>query len=126
MGRLKSFFYDTYALVSIQQGKESYDRYVDCGISTTRLNLMEAYYQLLRDTDGTTAGVYYDGALRHAVDFTDSDIKSAMKFRLEMKRKGKNLSYTDALGYTVSLRLKLRFLTGDREFEGLQNVEFVK
>jgi predicted nucleic acid-binding protein len=87
---------------------------------------MEAYYSLLRDSDERTAGVYYDGALRHAVDFTDSDIKGAMRFRLEMRMKGKNLSYTDALGYTVSLRLGVRFLTGDREFEGLQNVEFVK
>ena len=120
------YFFDTYALISITHAREAYRKYTDCEVVTTRLNLMEAYYQLLRETDAVTAGLYYDGALRHAVDFTDGDVKDAMKFRLEMKRKGKNLSYMDAVGYTIASRLNIRFLTGDREFEGIPNVEFVK
>lgn len=120
------YFFDTYALISITHGKEAYRKYAESDVVTTRLNLMEAYYQLLRESDELTAGLYYDGAMRHVVDFTDADIKDAMKFRLEMKRKGKNLSYMDAMGYTIASRLKIRFLTGDREFEGLPNVEYVK
>jgi predicted nucleic acid-binding protein len=123
---LTRYFFDTYALISITHGKEAYRMYSECEVVTTRLNLMEAYYQLLREADEVTAGLYYDGALRHAVDFTDTDVKDAMKFRLEMKRKGKNLSYMDAMGYTIASRLRIKFLTGDREFEGLPNVEYVK
>jgi predicted nucleic acid-binding protein len=126
VGRLTRYFFDTYALISITHGKEAYRKYSECEVVTTRLNLMEAYYQLLRESDAVTAGLYYDGALRHAVDFTDADVKMAMKFRLEMKRKGLNLSYMDAMGYTIASRLKIKFLTGDREFEGLPNVEYVK
>ena len=126
MGRLTRYFFDTYALISITHGKEAYRKYAESDVVTTRLNLMEAYYQLLRESDAVTAGLYYDGALRYAVDFTDTDVKDAMKFRLEMKRKGNNLSYMDAMGYTIALRLNVKFLTGDREFEGLANVEYVK
>ena len=69
------------------------------------------------------AGIY---RLYHAVDFTDTDVKDAMKLRLEMNWKGKNLSYMDAMGYTIASRLKIGFLTGGMEFEGLPNVEYVK
>ena len=53
-------------------------------------------------------------------------MKEGMKRRLELRRMKKNLSYADALGYTVSLRLRARFLTGDKAFEDLENVEYVK
>jgi hypothetical protein len=123
---LKTFFFDTYALLAVYFGNASYQGYVDCQVVTTRLNLMEAYYQLLRDQGENIASLYYDVTLHYSMDFTDADVKDAMKFRLEIKRKGKNLSYMDAMGYSIASRLKIKFLTGDREFEGLPNVEFVK
>lgn len=33
---------------------------------------------------------------------------------------------TDCVGYVVSQRLGMKFLTGDKEFRGLPNVEFVQ
>jgi len=53
-------------------------------------------------------------------------MKEAMKFRLKMKRKMKDLSYVDALGYQIANRMNIPFLTGDMAFEGVSNVEFVK
>ena len=32
----------------------------------------------------------------------------------------------DCIGYMTAKRLGVKFLTGDREFEGMDNVEFVK
>jgi len=49
-----------------------------------------------------------------------------MKRRLELRKKKLDLSYADAIGYAVSLRLMLMFLTGDEAFKNLENVEFVK
>ncbi|MGQ9469125.1 MAG: hypothetical protein ACUVTD_04780 [Nitrososphaerales archaeon] len=52
------------------------------------------------------------------------DIEDSMKLRLELKNKGFNLSYADALGYYLAGKLGIRFLTGDRVFKELANVEF--
>ncbi|MBI2660858.1 hypothetical protein HYX09_01165, partial [Candidatus Woesearchaeota archaeon] len=51
-------------------------------------------------------------------------IEEAAKFRLKMKKR--NISMTDCIGYVISGKLKVKFLTGDKEFEHLPNVEFVK
>jgi hypothetical protein len=36
------------------------------------------------------------------------------------------LSYVDALGYVIATKMKIKFLTGDNAFEGMENVEYVK
>ena len=119
------FFADTYALYAIVAGEQNYRKYSqNFRLITTRLNLMELYYQLLREGLEGEAEKYY-GRFQEAVAlFSDETIKEAMKFKL--KNKSRNLSYVDCIGYTVSLKLKARFLTGDKEFEKMPNVEFVK
>lgn len=51
-------------------------------------------------------------------------IKEAMEFRVEWK--DRNVSMTDCISYIMSKKLGIKFLTGDKEFEKLDNVEFVK
>ena len=123
---MKRFFFDTYALIETYYGNKNYAKYLECGVVTTRLNLMECYYHLIQGHDETIANAYYDGTLHYAMEFSDVDIKNAMRFRLESKRKKKNLSYVDSLGYVVAKRLVIKFLTGDKEFEDLPNVEYAK
>jgi len=120
------YFFDTYALFEIFFGNENYLKYLDSEVVTTRLNLMEIYYHLLRDYGEATAEKYYDETIGYSIEFTDKDIKEAMKFRLKMKKKKKALSYVDALGYIIANRMKIRFLTGDNAFEDIPNVEYVK
>jgi len=43
-----------------------------------------------------------------------------------MKQSWKVLSYAGALGYVIAKRMRVRFLTGDDTFDGVENVEFVK
>ena len=38
----------------------------------------------------------------------------------------KKLSIPDAIGYTVAKRLGIKFLTGDKEFEHMEDTEFIK
>jgi uncharacterized protein len=39
---------------------------------------------------------------------------------------GKKLSTIDCVGYSVANRLNIPFLTGDREFADMDNVQFVR
>lgn len=81
---------------------------------------------LKRILEFQVAEKYYDETIGYSIEFSDKDIKDAMKFRLKMKKKKKALSYVDALGYTIATRMKIRFLTGDNAFEKVPNVEYVK
>lgn len=120
------YYFDTYALFEVFFGNENYLKYLDSEVVTTRLNLTEMYYHLLRDYGEKVAEEYYDEALGYSTEFTDKDIKEAMRFRLRMKKKKKSLSYVDALGYTIAKRMDIPFLTGDMAFEDVPNVEYVK
>lgn len=63
-------------------------------------------------------------ALKNVADFDENVIIAANKFRF--RNKSKELSTADCVGYAYALKNGLTFLTGDKEFEGLLNVEFVK
>ena len=60
------------------------------------------------------------------VQTTDEDYAEASALRIELKKQDKNLSLIDALGYVLAKRLRILFLTGDREFKDLDNVEYIK
>ena len=49
-----------------------------------------------------------------------------MKLRLELRRRGHDVSYADALGYFLSKKMGIKFLTGDRTFRDLSGVEYVE
>ena len=51
-------------------------------------------------------------------------IEKAMEFRVKWKDRG--VSITDCVSYIMAKELGVKFLTGDKEFEGVENVEFVK
>ena len=87
---------------------------------------MEIYYAVLKDYGEVEAEKAYSATGKYLIEFDDEDVKDSMRRRLQLRRKKLNLSYADALGYTVALRLGVRFLTGDEEFENLNNVEYVK
>lgn len=115
------FFLDTYALFEILEGNPAYEKFEAVATITTVFNLAEFNFALKRE-----AKPFADEATRKLepllVEVTINDIIEAMNFRLE-KRK---LSIPDAIGYAVAKRCKTKFLTGDKEFEKMPNVEFVK
>ncbi len=122
---LENYFFDTYALYELVVGNPNYTNFFsDVGIITTRLNLMELYYGLLRDYDRKIADKYYNVFVGYMVEINNETIKQAMVFRL--LNKNKKLSYVDCIGYILAKKRGIKFLTGDKEFEGMENVEFVK
>ncbi len=125
MDVIETFFYDTYAFFEVIEGKENYIPYsYGKGIITTRLNLMELYYGLMSKYGKEKADYWYDFLLKYAVEISDKTFKSASVFRLA--HKNQNLSYVDCIGYIISKERNIKFLTGDKEFKDMDNVEFVK
>ena len=116
------YFFDTYALVEIVKRNPDYIKYFEEVITTSKFNLAELYYSLLRDMDEEKAMAGYFQFRDSAIEISDDVIFDAMKLKL----KNKKLSYVDCIGYTLALKNDLRFLTGDREFKEMDNVEFVQ
>lgn len=122
---METFFADSYALIDYVKGNKHYQQYFqDNKIVTTRLQLIELYYSTLLDAGEEKAGMYYDSFLDHCISFEDESIKRAMKFRYEQRKR--KLSYVDALGYQLAKEQGIKFLTGDIQFEALENVQYVK
>lgn len=125
MGEIKNFFFDTYAFVEIVKQNKNYEPYKkDKGIVTTILNLMELHYSLLRTVGKEQADKHFDRLLPFVIQIPNQVIKKANEFKFMQKRK--KLSYVGCIGYVLSKRMNIKFLTGDKEFKDLDNVEFVR
>lgn len=121
------YFFDTYALVEIYKGNTIYSRYNEDDVVTTLFNLMELYHIILKEKDHKTAELIFNKYLRKCVKISPDVIKEAIRFRLGfIKRTKFRISYIDAIGYILSRRLNMKFLTGDQAFKDLENVEYVK
>lgn len=125
MGRV-SYFIDTYAMIEYLSGNKRYSKYFGNDLHTSKLNLMEMYFLVLREQGEKVADRSYATFRVFETSFDDEDVKEAMKMRLRLKAGKTHLSYTDALGYQLSKKLGMKFLTGDDAFKHLANVEFVK
>lgn len=118
----ETYFFDTYAFFEIIYGHPNYKKYEDCKIITTIFNLAELNYNLKKEMSKDKADSYTKDYYPFIVAVTLDDIKEAM----DLKTKNRHLSIPDVIGYIVAKRYGLRFLTGDKEFENLDNVEFIK
>jgi len=119
------YFYDSYAVLAYLSDHPRYRNYFeeDTGV-LTKLNLMEICYRILSIHGVRAARRVMTAFSRYQIDFTPNDILGSMKLRSTLKRRGLDDSYADALGYYLASKLKIRFLTGDKAFSGLANVEF--
>lgn len=124
------FFYDTYALYEIILGNKKYERYSKGVILTSLLNLIEFHYSLSVKYGRETAEKFLNIILKEIVlvEITSEVIIEANIFRLDNKpsSKKKKFSYPDSYGYIIAKKLGVRFLTGDEDFHGYDNVEYVK
>jgi hypothetical protein len=122
---VKTYFFDSYAFFEIIYGSPNYEKYTkNVAIITTKLNLMELHYGLLLALGKEKADYYYDFYKKFTIEIDDDIIKLANYFKKVMKTT--NVSYVDCIGYTLAKSRNILFLTGDKEFEHLDNVEFVK
>ncbi len=118
-----TYFFDTYALFSILEKNPDYVPYLEKKVIINDFVFAEFCYNLFKDK-ARNAQTSID-EIKDCVVHADPEwIKEAMQFRLDWK--DRNVSMADCIGYIMAKQLGIKFLTGDKEFEGMENVEFVK
>ncbi len=120
----EKMFFDTYALIEIIKGNENYKKYKSFSIVLTKLNLFELYYATMQKYGEEKAKNELSKNYSLTVDFDENIIENAAKLKFIFKKQ--NISMADCIGYIKARALGIRFLTGDKQFEFLPDVEFVK
>lgn len=118
------YFFDTYAIIELINKKKNYEKYGDSRLITSVLNIAELYYHLLLKYNRKTADYVIRKTSFDLIEFGKLECIEAMRYR--HSRKKDKLSFIDCLGYILSIKNNLKFLTGDKEFEKQPNVEFAK
>jgi predicted nucleic acid-binding protein len=115
---------DTYALVEIKLGNPKFQDYLKSEFVIVDLILAEFYSVLLREENEETANYWIKKFGGYSVSVSKDILIEAVKFRY--KNKKSRISFFDAVGYIFALKKGYKFVTGDKEFENLVNVEFKK
>ena len=124
---MASYYYDSYAIIEFLDKNQKYkDYFTEHQGILTALNLMEVSYSLQKHFGFKSTADILEPFLPSVVTFDLYDIDAAMKLRLALKKKKLDISYVDALGYHLAKKHRVLFLTGDKHFEDLDNVELVK
>lgn len=118
------YFFDTYALVEMALQNPSYGRYIDFALVVTPLNVGEYYLYMVRTYGHDLAKEKLKALSFKVAEITQNTVIEAAEFKLIHNKK--EVSWADCIGYVTAQKLGLRFLTGDSQFKGLPNVEFVK
>lgn len=114
---------DTYALVEIAKDNPKFTKYNRHDFVITDITLAEFYNIIMRDFNEQTADFWFRRISLNSESVSKELLIEAVKFR---RNNMKNLSFFDAVGYVYAKTHKMKFLTGDKEFAELPNVEFVK
>lgn len=115
---------DTYPLIEIATGNEKFASLLIDSIIIPDTTIAEFYYVLIQRYDIATAEFWYKKFAPYCAAVPKSIFIKAVQFRHENKKK--NLSFFDCVGYVFSLENNYKFVTGDKEFEKLENVLFIK
>jgi len=118
------YFSDSYAIIALAEGSSSYDKFQGIKIITSVLNIGEIYQIILRKRGKEMADNWFKKVNFELLEITPEIIIDAIYFRHINKKR--DLSLTDSVGYVLSSKNNLKFLTGDRQFENMSNVEFVE
>lgn len=118
-----TFVFDTYALIEILNKNPNYQEYINSNVIINNFIFTEFCYNLIKD-GVTNLDDYLNEVKPFIIDSSLEVIKQAMIFRY--KHKKRKLSMTDCISYMMAKTFGVKFLTGDKEFENFENVEFVK
>lgn len=119
------FFFDSYALIEIYEKNLKFEEYAKANVVTTYFQVYETYYSLIRNGySKEEVNDFFEFLQGLCIDLKFEWIPKASRFKQIYKKR--DLSYADCLGYVIAEDMKIKFLTGDKEFEDLSNVEFVR
>lgn len=120
-----TFFFDSYALIEVYQNNKNYKKYASTKIITSYFQVYEVYYGLIRSgCSEEEINDFFEFLQNFCIELNFDWIPKSVQLRREYKKR--ELSYADCLGYVIAKELGIKFLTGDKEFKDLPNVEFVR
>ncbi|MBN2367975.1 PIN domain-containing protein [Candidatus Woesearchaeota archaeon] len=115
---------DTYALIEISDGNKEFISLLNEDYEITFVTIAEFWIVLYRKFNERTADYWLKKLSPKCTNIgLDIHIKAR---RFHYKNRKKNISITDCIGYIYAKENNLIFVTGDKEFKGLKNVEFIK
>jgi len=117
------FVFDTYAIIEIIRGNKKYEDYINKRIIINDFIFAELCYILIRE-EYPKVQEHLNRYAKFIVHVDSKTIEKAMGFRF--KNKKDRLSMTDCISYFMAKKLGIKFLTGDKEFEEKEDVEFVR
>jgi hypothetical protein len=124
---MSTFFADSYAIIEMLKGNENYLLFQNERLITTEFNICEVGFAVCREFPADATRVLKMVRKMVTLHATrDEDYCSGAAWRKEASGQGKKLSTIDCVGYSVANRLNIPFLTGDREFADMDNVQFVR
>ena|SRR3989338_5603559 len=115
---------DTYILCEISKANVTFIKYLNEHCLINELTLTEFYSVVLREYNEQTAEYWLAKLTQYAKPVPLSILIKAIKFKKENNKR--NLSFFDAVGYIFAKEQGYLFVTGDKEFEDFQGVEFVQ
>lgn len=127
------YLIDTYAFLEwFVEGSMDYAPYFEeiekRTAYTTQLVMLELYHRIYHKKGKQQADFIYSQVRNYfeIIPLDDHIIKEAGIFRSRMLESSKKLSYADCVNYVSAKKLGVKLLTGDEDFAGMENVEFVK
>ena len=121
---MNKYYFDSYAIIEIIKGNPNYELFKDETFVTSTINISEVYYYLINELGEQVAESVIN---KLNFEYLDVTYETALKTSIfRHKNKKKKLSYIDCLGYNLAINNNLIFLTGDKEFEHIEKVKFVK
>ena len=117
---MKTYVADSFALIELRKQNARYKPYKTAHLIITENALLEFSYYLLREKKDAKQTIKQFWQYTRHITQTVAYASIKMKFALRKKK----LSYTDCLGYCLARELKVPFLTGDKQFKDLPNVEW--
>ena len=78
----------------------------------------------MNEFDELTANYWYRQLNQYCKSVDKLIMVKGTKFKYEYRKK--KISFFDAVGYVYARENNFKFVTGDKEFEKMKNVEFIK
>jgi predicted nucleic acid-binding protein len=118
------YYFDTYAIIEIIKQNPNYKQLQNETILTSVVNLAELYYSMIKEDNQQKADDWMKKLRANIIEIDIDIIKEAMLFKYKyIKLK---MSMVDCIGYAIAKKYTLIFVTGDKAFENMENVLFLK
>tara|TARA_Y100000310_G_C20670121_1_gene809790 strand:- start:1940 stop:2302 length:363 start_codon:yes stop_codon:yes gene_type:complete len=115
---------DTYAIIELAEANSKFAFLLDQEFVIPNTTIAEFFWVCIKENKKEQAEFWIQ-KLTGSIDIVEVDIlMQAQKFRYEHKKQ--KLSFFDCVGYIYARENGLLFVTGDKEFEKMEGVKFIK